>query len=289
MDLCAKLRAPVHINGGGNFHIRLVSGWQVLGLTKIRMTKATISLIPLLGIQTGVLPMIQERYGFPSWLVNMVLPLNILLSSSQGLVVSVLYCFTSQEVKDAIIRRWYMHWEVMRINREIISRRQSRDSQGGIFANLHERLINSNSNHNARRDQLINHQHKERHKFEQARPSVDHGFYSVNNCLVPPVSHQVMIQGVTPDDGGSVSNHRHSDASRESDGYHSGQRSAESSNQTVDQSTNSLPSQLTSRSLPSYQVPVRISRIQPPPLPSQHDTDDEYEADEATQLRIDED
>ena len=264
---------------------------QVLGLTKKhRMTKATISLIPLLGIQTGVLPMIQERYGFPSWLVNMVLPLNILLSSSQGLVVSVLYCFTSQEVKDAIIRRWYMHWEVMRINREIISRRQSRDSQGGIFALFHERLSNSNSNHNARRDQIINHQHTKRPKFEhQARPSVDHGFYSVNNSLVPPVSHQVMIQGVTPDDAGSVSNHRHSDASRESDGYHSGQRSAESSNQTVDQSTNSLPSQLTSRSLPSYQIPVRISRIQPPPPPSQHNTDDEYEVDEATQLWIDED
>lgn len=254
MDLCAKLRAPVHINGGGNFHIR--------------MTKATISLIPLLGIQTGVLPVIQERYGFPSWLVNLVLPLNIFLSSSQGLVVSVLYCFTSQEVKDAIIRRWYMHWEVMRINREIISRRQSRDSQlggGGIFANLHDRLINSNSNHNqSRKDQVIVHNHMNnlQPKYDQPRPSVDHGFYS----------------GVTHEDE-SVSNHRHSDVSRESDGYHSGQRSAES-NQTVDQSNQSLP---------SYQIPTYISLIQPPPPPNNDDSDDEYEVDEVTQLRIDED
>ena len=144
------------------------------------MTKATISLIPLLGIQTGLLPMVQERYGAPTWLVNLVLPLNILLSSSQGLVVSVLYCFTSQEVKDAIVRRWYMHWEVMRINREIISRRQSRDSQGGIFANIHERLVNSHTK-SQRSDQVVNIVYPNRNKeiFEQPRPSVDHGFYSV--------------------------------------------------------------------------------------------------------------
>ena len=79
-----------------------------------------------------------------------------------------------------------MHWEVMRINREIISRRQSRDSQlggGGIFANLHDRLINSNSNHNqSRKDQVIvhNHQNKLQPKYDQPRPSVDHGFYSVS-------------------------------------------------------------------------------------------------------------
>ena len=144
------------------------------------MTKATISLIPLLGIQTGLLPMVQERYGAPTWLVNLVLPLNILLSSSQGLVVSVLYCFTSQEVKDAIVRRWYMHWEVMRINREIISRRQSRDSQGGIFSNLHDRLVNSHAK-SQRCDQVVNIVYPSRNKeiFEQPRPSVDHGFYSV--------------------------------------------------------------------------------------------------------------
>ena len=34
----------------------------------------------------------------------------------------------------------YMHWEVMRINREIISRRQSRDSQGGLLSNIHGRI-----------------------------------------------------------------------------------------------------------------------------------------------------
>ena len=59
------------------------------------------------------------------------------------------------------------------------------------------------------------------------------------------------VKGVTHEDG-SVSNHRHSDVSRESDGYHSGQRSAES-NQTVDQSNQSLP---------SYQIPTHISLIQ---------------------------
>ena len=110
----------------------------------------------------------------------------LLASGLKGLVVSVLYCFTSQEVKDAIIRRWYMHWEVMRINREIISRRQSRDSQlgGGIFANLHDRLINSNSNHNqSRKDQVLVHNHmtKSQPKYDQPRPSVDHGFYSVRS------------------------------------------------------------------------------------------------------------
>ena len=153
-----------------------------------------------------------------------------------------------------------MHWEVMRINREIISRRQSRDSQlggGGIFANLHDRLINSNSNHNqSRKDQVIVHNNMNnlQPKYDQPRPSVDHGFYSVSffgQILVSGQKIKIKLKGVTHEDE-SVSNHRHSDVSRESDGYHSGQRSAES-NQTVDQSNQSLP---------SYQIPTYISLIQ---------------------------
>ena len=153
------------------------------------MTKATISLIPLLGIQTGILPLIQERYGFPTAVVNMVLPLLIFLSSSQGLVVSVLYCFTSQEVKHAIVRRWYMHWEVMRINREIISRRQSRDS--GLLANLHDRLVNSNHNHNiwssqsSKQDHIVtSYEASKRLEQRTFRPSFDHGFCTVRTSKV---------------------------------------------------------------------------------------------------------
>ena len=105
-------------------------------MSNFRMTKATISLIPLLGIQTGILPFFQEKYGFSKEFVDFILPINILFAASQGFIVSILYCFTSHEVREAVMRKWYMHKEVMRINKEIISRRQSRDLQAPFLANF---------------------------------------------------------------------------------------------------------------------------------------------------------
>jgi hypothetical protein len=69
-----------------------------------------------------------QNYGVPIWLVNITTPLTIMITASHGIVVSILYCFTSNEVKLALQRRWRLHRELQGIYNEISSRRPSRDS-----------------------------------------------------------------------------------------------------------------------------------------------------------------
>jgi hypothetical protein len=95
------------------------------------MSKATLSLIPLLGIQYLCVPYISEEYGVPKKVTNVVIPITIIITASHGIVVSFLYCFTSSEMKDAIVRRWRLHRELQGIYNEISSRRQSLESRQG--------------------------------------------------------------------------------------------------------------------------------------------------------------
>lgn len=249
-DLVVKLRAPDHISGGGNFHLR--------------MTKATVSLIPLLGIQTGFLPYINEKYGFSPTICNLVFPFNILLTASQGFIVSVLYCFTSHEVKQAVRRRWYMHWEVMRINREIISRRQSRDSQG-LLSNIHGRI---SFGRHSRSDAVLN-----------RRDTVDTTAY-----LQPVIEQNENIQY-----WGEKDELRHSNCSEDSGMPESGSQSGLGNYQNV-----SIPSEPSSTSnseqilrTPSEtKMRVTVEMPKTPILPNM-ESSDEDEDEPNDRLRID--
>ena len=94
----------------------------------VRISKATLSLIPLLGIQYSLFPYLSEDYGVPKNVANISSIVTIFVTASHGVIVSFLYCFTSNEMRQALVRRWKLHKELKSIYTEISQRRGSRDS-----------------------------------------------------------------------------------------------------------------------------------------------------------------
>lgn len=76
------------------------------------MSKATLSMIPLLGAQYSIVPYLTVENGVPQDIANVCTTLSVLFSSTHGIIVSFLYCFTSTEMKNAIMRRWKVHKEI---------------------------------------------------------------------------------------------------------------------------------------------------------------------------------
>ncbi|XP_064904425.1 gastric inhibitory polypeptide receptor-like [Columba livia] len=78
------------------------------GDTRLRLARSTLTLIPLLGVHEVAFALAGEGQGGDTpRLVRLCL--QLLLSSSQGLVVSVLYCFVNKEVQ-AEVRRGWQRW-----------------------------------------------------------------------------------------------------------------------------------------------------------------------------------
>lgn len=102
--------------------------------------KAAVSLVPLLGMQQVLLPFAGTLDEETQKVLE---PICIILSQCSGIIgkfvifkilfdlsilVSILYCFMSAEIREAIGRRWRQHQELREIYNEISDRRQSRDS-----------------------------------------------------------------------------------------------------------------------------------------------------------------
>ncbi|CAM9134741.1 unnamed protein product [Bubo scandiacus] len=75
------------------------------GDTRVRLARSTLTLIPLLGVHEVAFALVGEGQGGGT-LRLVQLCLQLLLSSSQGLVVSVLYCFVNKEVQAEVRRGW---------------------------------------------------------------------------------------------------------------------------------------------------------------------------------------
>ncbi|XP_062368478.1 LOW QUALITY PROTEIN: gastric inhibitory polypeptide receptor [Cinclus cinclus] len=75
------------------------------GDTRLRLARSTLTLIPLLGVHEVVFALAGEGEG-GGGLRLARLCLHLLLTSAQGLVVSVLYCFTNKEVQAEVRRGW---------------------------------------------------------------------------------------------------------------------------------------------------------------------------------------
>jgi len=106
-----KLNAPHHGSGRS----------RVFGVLK-----AAVSLVPLLGMQQVLLPLIGRFLSEDTQ--KIIEPFIIILAQCSGIIVSILYCFISAEIREAIGRRWRQHKELKEIYNEISTRRQSRDS-----------------------------------------------------------------------------------------------------------------------------------------------------------------
>ncbi|XP_029862338.1 gastric inhibitory polypeptide receptor-like isoform X5 [Aquila chrysaetos chrysaetos] len=75
------------------------------GDTRVRLARSTLTLIPLLGVHEVAFALVGEGQGGGT-LRLVRLCLQLLLSSSQGLIVSVLYCFVNKEVQAEVRRGW---------------------------------------------------------------------------------------------------------------------------------------------------------------------------------------
>nr|XP_012644896.1 glucagon receptor isoform X2 [Microcebus murinus] len=73
---------------------------------KFRLAKSTLTLIPLLGVHEVVFAFVTDEHA-QGTLRSAKLFFDLFLSSFQGLLVAVLYCFLNKEVQLELQRRWH--------------------------------------------------------------------------------------------------------------------------------------------------------------------------------------
>ncbi|XP_021082671.1 glucagon receptor isoform X2 [Mesocricetus auratus] len=72
---------------------------------KFRLARSTLTLIPLLGVHEVVFAFVTDEHA-QGTLRSAKLFFDLFLSSFQGLLVAVLYCFLNREVQAELLRRW---------------------------------------------------------------------------------------------------------------------------------------------------------------------------------------
>ncbi|XP_066237616.1 glucagon receptor isoform X1 [Saccopteryx leptura] len=83
---------------------------------KFRLAKSTLTLIPLLGVHEVVFAFVTDEQA-QGTLRFAKLFFDLFLSSFQGLLVAVLYCFLNKEVQTELLRNWH-HWRLGEVLRE---------------------------------------------------------------------------------------------------------------------------------------------------------------------------
>ncbi|XP_037013740.2 glucagon receptor isoform X4 [Artibeus jamaicensis] len=83
---------------------------------KFRLAKSTLTLIPLLGVHEVVFAFVTDEHAQGA-LRFAKLFFDLFLSSFQGLLVAVLYCFLNKEVQAELLRSW-RRWRVGKALRE---------------------------------------------------------------------------------------------------------------------------------------------------------------------------
>ncbi|XP_059094030.1 corticotropin-releasing factor receptor 2-like isoform X2 [Tigriopus californicus] len=92
------------LKAGGSHLVRINSNPAVT----LKSAKAAFLLIPILGLQFLVLPVRPEEHSPLSRLYDVI---SAFLSSYQGVIISLLFCFLNGEVSKALSRKW-MHFKL---------------------------------------------------------------------------------------------------------------------------------------------------------------------------------
>ncbi|XP_004644460.1 gastric inhibitory polypeptide receptor isoform X2 [Octodon degus] len=95
---------------------------------RLRLARSTLTLVPLLGVHEVVFAPVTEEQARGT-LRFAKLAFEIFLSSFQGFLVSVLYCFINKEVQTEIRRGWH-HCRLRRSLRDVPSQRPEHVSRG---------------------------------------------------------------------------------------------------------------------------------------------------------------
>uniref|UniRef100_A0A8C3SFX2 Glucagon receptor n=1 Tax=Chelydra serpentina TaxID=8475 RepID=A0A8C3SFX2_CHESE len=77
---------------------------------KFRLAKSTLTLIPLLGIHEVVFAFVTDEHA-QGTLRYVKLFFDLFLSSFQGMLVAILYCFVNKEVQSELVKRW-QRWKL---------------------------------------------------------------------------------------------------------------------------------------------------------------------------------
>ncbi|XP_069729026.1 glucagon receptor [Phaenicophaeus curvirostris] len=77
---------------------------------KFRLAKSTLTLIPLLGIHEVVFAFITDEHA-QGTLRYIKLFFELFMSSFQGMLVAILYCFVNKEVQAELLKRW-QRWKL---------------------------------------------------------------------------------------------------------------------------------------------------------------------------------
>lgn len=95
---------------------------------KFRLARSTLTLIPLLGVHEVVFAFVTDEHA-QGTLRSTKLFFDLFLSSFQGLLVAVLYCFLNREVQAELLRSW-RRWR----DRKALRDEQGAGSQGSHSA-----------------------------------------------------------------------------------------------------------------------------------------------------------
>ncbi|XP_074745805.1 glucagon receptor [Strix uralensis] len=77
---------------------------------KFRLAKSTLTLIPLLGIHEVIFAFVTDEHA-QGTLRYVKLFFDLFLSSFQGMLVAILYCFVNKEVQAELLKRW-QRWKL---------------------------------------------------------------------------------------------------------------------------------------------------------------------------------
>uniref|UniRef100_A0A8C3G0S9 Glucagon receptor n=1 Tax=Chrysemys picta bellii TaxID=8478 RepID=A0A8C3G0S9_CHRPI len=77
---------------------------------KFRLAKSTLTLIPLLGIHEVVFAFVTDEHA-QGTLRYVKLFFDLFLSSFQGMLVAILYCFVNKEVQSELLKKW-QRWKL---------------------------------------------------------------------------------------------------------------------------------------------------------------------------------
>ncbi|XP_056432969.1 glucagon receptor isoform X2 [Gadus chalcogrammus] len=111
---------------------------------KFRLAKSTLSLIPLLGIHQMVFVFVLDESSENSLILRFTkVAIDLLVTSFQGLLVAILYCFFNKEVQSEVLKNW-KRWKLGRNIEEEYRHTYSQPShiKSGSLLNPTQRLPN---------------------------------------------------------------------------------------------------------------------------------------------------
>ncbi|XP_006036973.1 glucagon receptor [Alligator sinensis] len=112
---------------------------------KFRLAKSTLTLIPLLGIHEAVFAFVTDEHA-QGTLRYVKLFFDLFLSSFQGMLVAILYCFVNKEVQAELLKRW-QRWKLGKDLAEEYKHTYSHTPQprgGGSTCEKHRLVTNIN-------------------------------------------------------------------------------------------------------------------------------------------------